>query len=71
MNDDDMVRSTVSTEHFAHIAKLHATVIDINDTINTARDGLHYEWRLVDDEGNSVAMGDFGEYPRFHTEETV
>lgn len=70
MNDEDMVRSTVSIEHFTHIVKLHTTVRDINDTINTAWDGLHYEWRLVDDMGNAVAMGDFGEYPRFHTEET-
>lgn len=70
MNDEDMVR-TVSTEHFVHIAKLHATVSDINETINPAWDGLHYEWRLTDDMGNAVAMGDFGEYPRFRTEETV
>lgn len=70
MNDEDMVR-TVSTEHFAHIAKLHAVVRDINETTNAHWDNLYYEWRLVDEGGNPVAMGDFGEYPRFHTEETV
>jgi hypothetical protein len=65
-----MVR-TVSTEHFAHIAKLHAAVRDINATLFPTWDGLHYEWRLVDENGNPVAMGDYGEYPRFHTEETA
>lgn len=70
MNPEDMVR-TVSVEHFARIAKLHAIVRDINATIAPDWDGLHYEWRLVDDSGNPVAMGDHGEYPLFHTEETV
>ena len=70
MNDKGMVR-TVAVGHFAHIVKLHATVRDINDTANQHWDGLYYEWRLVDEMGNPVAMGDFGEYPRFRTEETV
>lgn len=70
MNDEDMVR-TVSVEHFARIAKLHAIVRDINATIDKDWDGLHYEWRLVDDSSNPVAMGDHGEYPLFRTEETM
>ena len=62
------MKGVISVDHMPLMADIHKVVRDTNEKVHPSWDDLHYEWRLVDSNGDPVAEDDYGEFPRFNIE---